>query len=201
MAKKIPEQAADAFNPEDASTMPSTRLRTRPKPKPATDTDTVVDVDAHASAGDKHYAVGYSKPPKDTQFKPGRSGNPKGRPVRPPTMKTEVRQFLKRKTTITENGVQRQVPMTQGSLLALGKNALKGNIEAIKTMLSLYREHDEALEAEAVTSENQHAAPPLSADDLKALEIYKQALLQGHSDTAIRAADDQGDDPQGGPPC
>ena len=27
----------------------------------------------------KQYEVGYGKPPKSTQFKPGRSGNPKGR--------------------------------------------------------------------------------------------------------------------------
>ena len=26
------------------------------------------------------YAVGYGRPPKATQFKPGRSGNPRGRP-------------------------------------------------------------------------------------------------------------------------
>jgi len=30
------------------------------------------------------YAVGYGKPPKDKQFKKGRSGNPAGRPKKPP---------------------------------------------------------------------------------------------------------------------
>ena len=30
-----------------------------------------------------NYDVGYKKPPKNTQFKPGQSGNPKGRPKKP----------------------------------------------------------------------------------------------------------------------
>ena len=32
------------------------------------------------------YEVGYGKPPKKSRFKPGTSGNPRGRPVRDRTM-------------------------------------------------------------------------------------------------------------------
>ena len=42
--------------------------------------------DADQSAeGD--YEVGYGKPPKHSRFKPGQSGNPKGRPRVPATSK------------------------------------------------------------------------------------------------------------------
>ncbi len=46
------------------------------------------------SAGAKPYEVGYGRPPKDTQFKKGVSGNPSGKPKRkttPPKSSAELR--------------------------------------------------------------------------------------------------------------
>ena len=39
------------------------------------------------------YEVGYRKPPKHSQFKPGQSGNPNGRP-RGASLATQVRNLL-----------------------------------------------------------------------------------------------------------
>ena len=38
--------------------------------------------------------VGYRRPPKHTRFKPGQSGNPKGRPKHAPNLKTEFLEEL-----------------------------------------------------------------------------------------------------------
>lgn len=41
------------------------------------------------------YKVGYRNPPKETRFKPGQSGNPKGRPKRPEISKYVAEQLVR----------------------------------------------------------------------------------------------------------
>ena len=45
-------------------------------------------------SGAKDYNVGKGKPPKSTRFKPGQSGNPKGRPKGRKNLKTELDEVL-----------------------------------------------------------------------------------------------------------
>ena len=47
----------------------------------------------HAS-DDKPYRVGYGRPPLASRFKPNQSGNPKGRPRRPLSLRAVVDQVL-----------------------------------------------------------------------------------------------------------
>ena len=53
--------------------------------------------------GKKDYEVGYGKPPKSGQFKPGQSGNPKGRPKGAKNFKTEL-------ATVLANMIYRLLP-------------------------------------------------------------------------------------------
>jgi hypothetical protein len=56
------------------------------------------------------YNVGYGKPPTDTRFKPGQSGNPRGRPKKNPSVAEIFAHELKRRRSIVEDGQRSRVP-------------------------------------------------------------------------------------------
>ena len=58
---------------------------------------------------DDEYEVGYGKPPKSGQFKPGQSGNKKGRPKGRKNFETEFLEELYEKVPIKENGKETKV--------------------------------------------------------------------------------------------
>ena len=91
---------------------------------------------------DGGYKVGYKKPPKNRQFKKGESGNPQGRPKGKRNFKTELREELDKKITITEGGKTMLVTISTAiakSLVAIG---LKPNLNAIKLITQLDQESD-----------------------------------------------------------
>ena len=53
---------------------------------------------------DRNYEVGYGKPPKHTRFKPGQSGNPKGRKPGSKNVMTLLEQTLFDTVKVRENG-------------------------------------------------------------------------------------------------
>jgi hypothetical protein len=78
------------------------------------------------------YEVGFGKPPKQTQFKKGRSGNPKGRPRTRPDSYSELTKVLREKVTV--EGQQEKVTVQQALLLRLRDQALRGELWAGKLL-------------------------------------------------------------------
>ena len=87
------------------------------------------------------YEIGKGKPPKDTRFKPGQSGNPNGRPKGQRNLKTEIEEILNAPVAITENGRSRNVTSRAAALMKLRKKALQGDGRALDRFLEIARDH------------------------------------------------------------
>lgn len=85
------------------------------------------------------YKVGYKKPPKHTQFKPGESGNYAGRPRKDRTAKGALRAALNKKVTVTENGVRTSYTKFELIYASMVNSAVKGDMRAAKEVLSSMR--------------------------------------------------------------
>lgn len=81
--------------------------------------------------------VGYCKPPKHTQFKPGRSGNPKGRPKGTQDLKTDLIQELSERIAITESGKSLRVSKQRLIVKSLTARAIKGDVRAASILINL----------------------------------------------------------------
>jgi hypothetical protein len=83
------------------------------------------------------YEVGYGRPPESTRFKPGCSGNPRGRPRKQKTTGALVQQALSRRMRIQENGRTTYLSAEEISLRQLANKAAKGDLKATKMLFDL----------------------------------------------------------------
>lgn len=83
------------------------------------------------------YEVGYKKPPKEYQFKPGISGNPKGRPKLIQDFKTDFQDELEETITLKEGGSIKTMTKQRALIKRLITSALNGNMTSIKLVTSI----------------------------------------------------------------
>jgi hypothetical protein len=82
--------------------------------------------------------VGYGRPPRHSRFKPGTSGNPKGRPRKDHSIRSILKTLGNETATVpTENG---DVTMTSNEwmLRSLRQRAMKGDNRATTIYLELW---------------------------------------------------------------
>lgn len=118
--------------------------------------------------------AGFGNPPRHSRFKPGQSGNPKGRPKRSRGLKTIVREALSQKVIIRTGNAQRRVPHIEAMVLKLIEQASKGNMRALQAVLDQY--------ARAVSDDepNQSASEPQapSSTDAAILAALREQIAQ-----------------------
>jgi len=119
-------------------------------------------------SGSADYSVGYGRPPKETRFTAGKSGNPRGRPKGSRTIGAVLRDIIQQKIAVTENGKTRRLPALEVMLRRLVNDAMRSDAKATKLLLSLVDRYAETTEAKDQLGE-------LLAEDR---EILAQYLLE-----------------------
>lgn len=153
-------RSSSAPNQENAKT-PNIRMarkRTRPTSSPTKAQDksskliadtpskrTSQETDATAQTNEESrqdYDVGYGKPPKEHQFKPGQSGNKNGRPKNSKNVSTIVRNEIEELVVVKENGKARKIPKLQAIIKLASEKALRGDARATKMLVDLWMKLD-----------------------------------------------------------
>lgn len=119
-------------------------------------------------------AVGYGKPPKATQFKKGRSGNPRGRPKGSLNLDTVVTQALGAKVVVTEGGRRIEMSKLAVAITQVANKAASGDLKATQIALNLWPLVSATVEAPL--------HPDLQADRAQARRIAAR-LARGVSGT------------------
>ena len=91
---------------------------------------------------EEEYSVGYKKPPRHTQFQPGRSGNPKGRPKKVATLPEIFSRELQSRVPIISNGKRRTIPLLEAIVKQHLKKAANGDLKATAIVFNLLKESD-----------------------------------------------------------
>lgn len=86
---------------------------------------------------DTEYPVGYKKPPRHSQFKPGQSGNAKGRPKKAKTVDDVLYEEFNRFVTITEGRQRRRLSKLRVVVRQNINKAASGDIKAAAMLLKL----------------------------------------------------------------
>jgi len=116
------------------------------------------------------YKIGYGKPPKSSQFKPGKSGNPKGRPKGRRNLATDLAAELGEQVTVHEEGRPRRVSKQRALIKSLMRKALDGDVRASSAFLALY--------ARVITEVPEEERDTLDVDELQILRRFAPRLLR-----------------------
>jgi hypothetical protein len=122
-----------------------------------------------ASAPRKRTDVGYGRPPIEHQFKPGQSGNKRGRPKGSKNEATIIKEILSRKVKMTQNGTTRQISLLEGIHLKFAEDALRGNPKAATFPLS---------RKQLLESIEQPATATLETDDRTVWDSFMKELQE-----------------------
>lgn len=95
----------------------------------------------HAQAGEADYDVGYGKPPAAHQFKPGQSGNRRGRPPGRINIASALRDAVQQKRPVTIGGKAREMSTLDVMMRKQIEKAVAGDTKAFNAVVELLEDY------------------------------------------------------------
>ena len=120
--------------------------------------------------------VGYRSPPREHQFKPGQSGNPRGRPKGSLNVATVLAKTLREKLTVMENGRRKTITKLDAAVKQLVNKAATGDARAIHLLLGLSQAVEDRAEAPGAMPKN---VPEADQQVMKSLLTRIQSYAKG----------------------
>ncbi len=130
------------------------------------------------------YDIGYRKPPRQSQFRRGESGNPRGRPKGTKNLKTDLMEELSEMISVREGDRSQNVSKQRAVLKTLTARALQGDARSAALLISMMMR----------LLETGEGAPDVD-DGLNDDEV---SILNDFEDRARRPRDAQPDEDGGG---
>jgi hypothetical protein len=128
-------------------------------------------------SNESDYSVGYRKPPKETQFPKGRSGNPKGRPKASKSFMLLLAQALDERVWINEGGRRRSISKREALAKQFANKGAAGDIKAAKILLELIQLVDG--ERDVDEREGVHRAQVVARERvMKRLDALRENLIR-----------------------
>ena len=128
------------------------------------------------------YEVGYGRPPRHTRFEKGLSGNYRGRPRGAKNMATHLKEALRERVVINENGRRKRVTKMDVVSRRLVNKAAEGDLRFIQILVALsdkYKLTDRDEKQEARKPEDHWQRLNLLADTID--EMRKMGIQVGTS--------------------
>ena len=90
---------------------------------------------------DRNYEVGYKRPPRHSQFQPGSSGNPKGRPKKSESVADVLQKELNTLVPVLKDGKRRRISMLRAIIKQHLNKAAAGDGRAAATLFSALKSY------------------------------------------------------------
>jgi hypothetical protein len=116
---------------------------------------------------DGDYEVGHGRPPKHTRFKPGQSGNPRGRKRKSKELDQLIKAELDKLITVKEDGRPKRITKREGLVTQLVNRGINGDAKALQLLIAHLEKHREVEPFATTDADDAALLAALAAPDYK----------------------------------